>query len=206
MTEIDRNNETSKKAYTERLIRLEGVWLKKFLAPINPYKRNIRKLAIGRVLDVGCGIGRNLRYIAKLDAVGVDHNIDSVNFVRRLGYAAYIPEEFAQLDTEENTFDTLLVSHVLEHLTENEGRMLLQEYLNFVRPGGQVVLICPQEKGYSSDQTHSTYCTVETLSGLSNELGLKVVQTKSFPLPYFFGPLFIYNEHVVVAQKGITSN
>ena len=58
-----------------------------------PYRWNLRRLRLGRVLDVGCGIGRNLQHL-DADAVGVDHNQDSVTIARQRGLTAYVPEAF----------------------------------------------------------------------------------------------------------------
>ncbi|HEY7625699.1 MAG TPA: hypothetical protein VH761_01480, partial [Ilumatobacteraceae bacterium] len=58
-------------AYAGRLQELSGRWWKRFLP--NPYRWNVRRLATGRVLDVGCGIGRCLDFV-KPRGVGVDPN------------------------------------------------------------------------------------------------------------------------------------
>ena len=105
---------------------------------------------LGRTLDVGCGIGRCL---AHLDGrgVGVDHNAEAVRVARSRGLEAVLPGE---LDEPPGSFDTMLVAHVLEHLDADEGTALLRSHLGWVRPGGRVVLITPQERGQASDPTH----------------------------------------------------
>lgn len=159
-------------------------------------------MAIGIVLDVGCGIGRNLRYLKSPDAIGVDHNAESVQFVQQLGYKAFLVNEFLERHSKSDPlFDTLLISHVVEHMSAEAAKELVRTYLKFLKPNGRVVLICPQQRGYASDQTHETYFTSESLSLLVKQLGLEVVRVKSFPLPRFFGKMFIYNEHIVIAQK-----
>jgi predicted SAM-dependent methyltransferase len=45
------------------------------------------------------------------------------------------------------SFDTLLIAQVLEHMDARTGEALLGGYLPFLRPGGRVVMICPQAKG-----------------------------------------------------------
>ena len=44
--------------YTERLQRIGGARWKRMLGSQAPYRWNIRRLNLGRTLDVGCGIGR----------------------------------------------------------------------------------------------------------------------------------------------------
>ncbi len=194
--------ETTGVEYTARLQRLEGGLLKRIAGPVNPYRWNIRRLAKGRVLDVGCGIGRNLRYLGRNDALGVDHNKASVEVVRTLGFKAQTLEEFEDVkESYNNSFDSILISHVLEHLSITQARDLVTYYLPSLKKGGKVVVICPQEKGYSSDSTHVTYFSISDLELLLGEIGIKKVCSGSFPLPKKFGRLFIYNENIVVYMK-----
>jgi hypothetical protein len=77
----------------------------------------------------------------------------------------------------------------------------MNDYLPFLRPGGKVLFICPQERGFASDATHITWTTGEDLEDLSRELGLRPDRWRSFPLPRFAGRRFTYNEFNLVAHK-----
>ena len=117
----------------------------------------MRRQHLGRTLDVGCGIGRNLGVLAP-GSVGVDHNSGSIALARAMGYDAYTVKDF--LDGElavPGGFDGLLLAHVIEHMDRAQALKLLGDYLPFVRPGGRVFLVCPQERGYASDSTHSFF-------------------------------------------------
>jgi hypothetical protein len=69
-----------------------------------------------------------------------------------------------------------------------------------VRPGGKVVLICPQERGYASDATHVRFTDFAGLTDLCRALDLSVTRQYSFPFPRPLGRVFTYNEFVVVAR------
>jgi SAM-dependent methyltransferase len=184
--------------YAGRLETLEGAAWKRWLDVQAPYRWNLRRLDLGFTLEVGCGIGRNLVH---LDGVGVDHNPTSIDVARRRGCTAYTPEEFrASPDSRPARFDSLLAAHVLEHMCFDEARGLLGEYLPFVRAGGRVVLITPQEAGYRSDETHVEYLDFEALQRLMDASGLSVERSYSFPFPRLAGRVFPHNEFVVVGR------
>lgn len=185
--------DTTEAWYTERLTtRASAPW--KRLVP-NPYRRNLRRMRLGRVLDVGCGVGRCLGFLDGR-GVGIDHNPTSVAQCRARGFEAYTPEEFAS--GEHAPFDALLLSHVLEHLDETQGRELVAEHLPRLRPGGRVVLITPQAAGQRSDPTHVRYVDAAASSALLEQLGLTVVERRSFPFPAPVGRFFVHNETIVI--------
>jgi 2-polyprenyl-3-methyl-5-hydroxy-6-metoxy-1,4-benzoquinol methylase len=184
--------------YTQRLQGLSGRRWKRFVP--NPYRWNVRRLATGRVLDIGCGIGRCLDFIGPR-GVGVDPNATAVAVCRSNGHEAYVPEDFdASPGASGRQFDTLLCSHVLEHLDEPTGVALIGRYLPYVREGGRVVLITPQARGQRSDPTHVRLMDTAALTKLAAECGLTVASVSSFPLPRAFGRWFVYNETVMVAH------
>lgn len=193
-----RDEETTGSSYTSRLTRLSGAGWKQRLDVQAPYRWNLRRLLGGRqVLDVGCGIGRNLVGLAD-GSVGVDHNPHSVQHCRSLGLQAYTAEDFHAGQHER--FDGLLLAHVVEHLPPGAEAEVLREYLPYVNPGSPVVLICPQERGFATDSTHTTFFDFAGLRGVCAEAGMSVEKAYSFPLPRVTGKIFPYNEFVVLAH------
>ncbi len=165
-----------------------------------PYHWNLRRQGLGRTLDVGCGIGRNLGVLAA-GSVGVDHNVEMVALARSMGYEAYTVGEFMEGPLAvPAVFDGLLVAHVIEHMERKQALQLLRGYLPFVRPGGRVFLVCPQERGYASDPTHVWFAQNSELEDLVRTLGLELERSFSFPFPRKTGKLFIYNEFCVRAR------
>jgi SAM-dependent methyltransferase len=189
---------TNDDEYARRLQTREGVWWKRLLNVQAPYRWNLRRQHLGRTLDIGCGIGRNLQTLPP-GSVGVDHNEASIRVARERGLEAYTVDEFHAIDP--GTFDGLLVAHVIEHLDANAGLELMRSYLPYLRPGGRLFFICPQERGYASDPTHVRWTTGEDLLGLAKELGLKADGWRSFPFPRSLGKVFAYNEFTVLAHR-----
>jgi len=166
-----------------------------------PYAWNLRRLRPGRMLDVGCGIGRNLGNV-KGEAVGVDHNAASVAEARSRGFVALTPEEFAYSRYAlEGGFDSLLFAHVLEHMTSTEATALVATYLPHLRIGGKVLVILPQEAGYATDPTHIAFVDVPEATAILAAAGVRVDRSRSFPLARPFGRWFRYNETVIVGSR-----
>ena len=192
---------TESREYADRLVSLESVWWKRLLPVQAPYQWNLRRHRLGRTLDVGCGVGRSLASLGP-GSVGVDHNEASVRVARERGHQAYTVDElFSGGHARPESFDGILLSHVVEHMSPAAARDLLRSYLPCLRPGGRVLFICPQERGYASDATHETFTTGEDLVRLARDVGLEPDRWRSFPLPRPAGKVFVYNEFNVVATK-----
>jgi SAM-dependent methyltransferase len=193
--------DTRDEAYAARLVTRQGAWWKRLLRVQAVYQWNLRRHHLGRTLDIGCGLGRNLVSLEP-GSVGVDHNATSVAHAREAGLPALTVEEFlAGPDARPGAFDALLLAHVVEHLPADQARELLSTYLPFLRPGGRVLFICPQEKGYASDETHVSWTDGPALQQLARDCGLAPEPWRSFPFPRAAGRSFTYNEFVVVARK-----
>jgi len=188
-------------AYAERLRAVSGARWKRVLDVQAPYRWHLRRLRLGRTLEVGCGIGRNLLHL-RGSGVGVDPNAAAVAIARERGCAAYTPDEFlTSPHARAGGFDSLLFAHVVEHMSFDAARALVAGHLGWLRAAGRVVLIAPQEAGWRSDPTHVEYMDFPKLERLLFDTGLEHVRSYSFPFPRPFGRLFPHNEFVVVGRK-----
>ena len=120
---------------------------------------------------------------------GLDDAITSAEFDERYPQPPARPE-----------FDGILLAHVLERMTRDQALALLRHYLPHAT--GKVAVICPQEKGYTTDSTtRVTSFDGADIAGMLEEVGLRVRRVSSFPFPRVVGNVFPYNETVVLADR-----
>jgi SAM-dependent methyltransferase len=193
---------TAQEDYAERLARLQGARWKQWVDVQAPYRRHIHRLRLGRTVDVGCGLGRNLAWL-DAGSVGVDHNPFSVTVARDRGLDAWTDDEFfadPALSAPES-FDGLLAAHLVEHIDEDDILEVLRPYVALLAPGGRAAFITPMERGFASDATHVRFSDFAVLADLCEQLELQVRRTYAFPFPRWTGRFFTYNEFVVLATK-----
>jgi len=166
-----------------------------------PYQTHLRILGLGKTLDVGCGAGRNLQTLDK-NSIGIDHNSIMIRSCKERGMNAFTTEEWdLQKQNHLNTFDSILFSHVAEHMHLSEFQQLLGSMLPLLKLGGRIVIICPQEAGYKTDDTHVELIDFEKVATVFKNLNLKTEKQYSFPFIRKFGTFFPYNEFVSVGRK-----
>ena len=186
--------------YTD-VLSARRAWWKRLLNTQAPYRWNIRRVVEGRVLDVGCGVGRNLIHLDG-HGVGVDSNEHSVEACRRSGLRVHGTADFPKSgDAIPGGYDTLLFAHVLEHMTPDESRSIVGDYLVYLRPGGRLVVLVPQEAGFRSDPTHVDPVGFNELQQIATDHGLEIEDISSFPLLRSAGKFFRYNETVALMRK-----
>ena len=113
----------------------------------NPPLLNLLDGSPQRVLDIGCGAGNNAALIRTMypdcKVFGITHSTSEADFARRYVEVCWvfdIENEFPE-DLMCQTFDTLVFSHILEHL-KDPARSLVR-FLTLLVPGGAVLIAVP---------------------------------------------------------------
>ncbi len=103
-----------------------------------------------RVLDVGCGYGRNLRALraAGIAATGVEINPAIVAANRRDGLDCVGVDEF---DSAEGMFEVILMAHIIEHFAPSDLLKFIDHYLDRLAVGGRLVIATPLMSKYFYD-------------------------------------------------------
>ena len=191
---------SSEAQYADRLYGISNKRYKRALGRVNPYRLHIRHLIKGTCLDLGAGFGRNLGYLNDSRNVGVEPNLALRKIAETLGHNVLAREHLFESFSHQH-FENLLISHVLEHLPTQDHHAFLQEYLPFLKVGGKVVILIPQRAGFKQDSDHKYFWTPALMSKYLHENKLSVVRIGSFPLPTWFGQIFVYNEWFIIAEK-----
>ena len=117
--------------------------LDEIIAGFEPYKRG------GLLLDVGCGAGTFMQSARRAgwDVVGVEVSATAAEHNRAEGFEVF-NGELAEARYPEGRFDVVVVSEVLEHVSE--PRAVLVEVLRVTRPGGLLWATTPDGRGFSA--------------------------------------------------------
>lgn len=96
----------------------------------------------GRVLENGCGVGMYVDRLTPLAGMVVGLEYDSQRAQAAAQRGKYILVAASEaLPFPRGTFDLLLSHEVVEHVQDD--RMAVEEMVRALRPGGRLVLFCP---------------------------------------------------------------
>jgi ubiquinone/menaquinone biosynthesis C-methylase UbiE len=139
------------------------------------YKAEILNSAIvsklpqgGAILDVGCGVGDNLRSIERNDLklFGIEYASASVEFAKSSvsGKAVLFQGSATKLPFRSEKFDLVLCIEVLEHIEDQHKA--LHEIRRVLKADGKLVLSVPYRHWFPVYYTHMGHYRHYTRSGL----------------------------------------
>jgi SAM-dependent methyltransferase len=95
-----------------------------------------------RVLDAGCGTGRNIAEYARLgETAGVDPSPDAVAFCHARGLEQVIQSGIERLPFDDGAFDLVAATDVLEHIADDDGAA--RELRRVTQTGGSLLVTVP---------------------------------------------------------------
>lgn len=160
----------------------------------------LRERGVRRILDLGCGAGRHLIYLAEqgFDVYGTDISTSALHAAReRLRQAGVtVPllySDMAALPFADDSFDALISLHVIHHGTAEDIRVVMGEIYRVLRAGGLALLNFLSTRSYSyGDGTEIAPNTFITESG--TDTGIPHHFTDEAELDSFLADFTILNK------------
>ena len=136
-----------------------------------------------RILDAGCGSGRNMIELARRGTVtGVELSGPSVAKARERGCGEVIEGSVLEMPFADDSFDLAVSLDVVEHLEDDVGA--LREIRRTVAPGGALLLTVPAYQwlwsGHDEINHHQRRYTRRSLQAVAEQAGWSQVRTTYF--------------------------
>jgi SAM-dependent methyltransferase len=136
-----------------------------------------------RILDAGCGSGRNMVELDRRgEVVGVELSPISVALARARGVGEVLEGSVMSMPFPDDDFNLATSLDVIEHLEDDEGA--LRELRRVVAPGGHLLVSVPAYQwlwsGHDVLNQHYRRYNAETLLKVAELAGWKPVRTTHF--------------------------
>ena len=144
---------------------------------------DLRLPARARILDAGCGSGRNMIELARRGTVtGVELSAPSVEKARRRGCGEVIEGSVLEMPFADGSFDLAVSLDVIEHLEDDLGA--LRELRRTIAPGGALLLTVPAYQwlwsGHDEINHHQRRYTLRSLKAVAEQAGWRQERTTYF--------------------------
>ncbi len=144
---------------------------------------NMRLPARARILDAGCGSGRNMVDLARQGTVtGVELSPASVEIARGRAVGEVLEGSILDMPLPAESFDLAVSLDVIEHLDDDAGA--LRELRRVVVPGGRLLVTVPAYQwlwsGHDEINHHHRRYTRRSLLTVAQRAGWECVRTTYF--------------------------
>lgn len=139
-----------------------------------------------RILDVGCGWGRELSRLE--NAIGIDIVIPFLKTARNYVKNEVVLADAHHLPFINNSFDFVVLSEVIEHL--KDVRKALSELKRILKPKSKLLIQTPNKRItlgkfiHAEKSGHIHEFTFSELKNLLEEFGFKILQRTGSTIPY----------------------
>jgi SAM-dependent methyltransferase len=144
---------------------------------------DLRLPARARILDAGCGSGRNMVELARHGTVaGVELSDTSVDIARARGAGEVVAGSVLEMPFDGESFDLSVCLDVIEHLEDDLGA--LRELRRVLAPGGSLLVTVPAYQwlwsGHDEVNHHHRRYTRRSLQRVAEQAGWEQVRTTYF--------------------------
>jgi SAM-dependent methyltransferase len=144
---------------------------------------DLRLPARARILDAGCGSGRNMVEFARHGVVtGIELSQTSVDLARERGAGEVVEGSVLDMPFDADAFDLAASLDVIEHLQDD--LQALRELRRVVAPGGSLLVTVPAYQwlwsGHDEINHHHRRYTRHSLQQVGEQAGWQQVRTTYF--------------------------
>ena len=175
----------------------------------------IKLISTGKVLDLGCGRGWATDYIHKDNYIGTTDIEFHKHYLQGFNIIIHRITSDNKLPFENNQFDNIIASHIIEHLDKQEVNNAMKEIKRVLKPKGTLILITPTgySTGFNGNWTHWRPYNHGSLTGILRGYDYKNIKwgyPKIFNYPKFiqrYGRFlkifneFIFNEVIAYGEN-----
>ena len=136
--------------------------------------------ANARILDAGCGSGRNMVDLARFGAVtGIELADASIALARERGAGEVVGGSVLEMPFADDSFDFAVSLDVIEHLDDDLGA--LRELRRTIAPGGKLLITVPAYQwlwsGHDEINHHHRRYTRRSLQHVAEQAGWTQTRT-----------------------------
>lgn len=145
-----------------------------------------------KILDVGCGTGKNLEAFSKFGNVwGIDNSPEAIAFCKKRGFKNVTLGNIEKMPFKKSTFEFVTALDVLEHVDDSKS---LKETYRVLKKSGILIATVPASPKLWSrwDEVlhHKRRYTQKTLKSVLQKNGFKIVKI-SYIYSFLFLPALI---------------
>ena len=95
-----------------------------------------------KILDVGCGSGRDLKFFSSLGyrAMGIDNSRNLVKIARSSCNCKVLEMDVLSINLREEKFDAIWANAILHHITDEDIPNVLNEFHSLLRTKGKLFI------------------------------------------------------------------
>jgi len=126
-----------------------------------------------KVLELGCGFRKTVEQSVGIDRVPKGEKIPLLPYSNERSVADMVADVSKPLPVKDSSFDVVIARHILEHIINPVET--LRNWMKALRPGGKLIIACPDEEvtsGIPLSFDHLHAFTMSSLKSIAETLGL----------------------------------
>jgi ubiquinone/menaquinone biosynthesis C-methylase UbiE len=160
-----------------------------------------------KILEIGCGEGYYTKQIGAISPNLIATDISQNYLIKAKSYNPYSIMDYIccpaeKLPFDNNSFDKILMSEVIEHLTDWQKG--IEEAKRILKPGGKLIITTPNKYSYLNFLTHSKTLIKNSSTRVEHIKEFSRKELKAILKKYFFvEKFFCVNYFPVLLPKSL---